>query len=318
MSGLPGCVRVLVREGLDRSGFITDPTTSARRAGCGAGPSGPPRTTARRLGAHRARAAAAAAPGRPAAPATPRGLAAARLHWPREGARAPPAGVQAENPPSPALPRAASPPLVPAAAPSPREERRPGGLPGAAAAWGLGTRPGSGSRRQPWARAHPRAGSPVPGRVPPGSSPPQTGRRDPVRAGCCASRGIDAGLGWGARGEPHCLLIFIKATAPSFKSLININFRLNIYMKEIASPPVREPVRSWGWGGRGGKRGSQGPGRLDAVPRAAVEAVPKPRRVAPADQTRHPRGPRGQPSWVWLQSQCFELSTCGADQSRPL
>ena len=38
-------------------------------------------------------------------------------------------------------------------------------------------------------------------------------------------------------GETHPLLIFMKPSAPSFKSLININSQLNIYMKAVGSPP---------------------------------------------------------------------------------
>lgn len=54
-----------------------------------------------------------------------------------------------------------------------------------------------------------------------------------VSNGCCTNRHIRPGWGGGA----HPLLIFMKTSAPSFKSLININSQLNIYMKAVASPP---------------------------------------------------------------------------------
>lgn len=56
------------------------------------------------------------------------------------------------------------------------------------------------------------------------------------------------------------MLIFIKPTVLSFKSLINIYSQLNIYMKEIASPPPQRTclklvllvvVGAWGLQGGG-------------------------------------------------------------------
>lgn len=76
------------------------------------------------------------------------------------------------------------------------------------------------------------------------------------------------GLAQAQEGEAHSLLIFIKPTALSLQSLIHINSQLNIYMKEIASPPpqrtclklgLRVAVREVGSPGGPGSGGWKNP-----------------------------------------------------------
>lgn len=75
------------------------------------------------------------------------------------------------------------------------------------------------------------------------------------------------------------MLIFIQPAAPSFKSLININSQLNIYMKEIVSPPPQRTCLKLGLlvaGGSGVSREGRERGWGLAVERLPSVPGPQP------------------------------------------